>query len=42
MINMEEDAKCKARRKTYWKMIQSVKQEGKQSGVWKKVGKKYF
>ena len=25
-----------------WKMIQSVKQEGKQSGVWKKVGKKYF
>ena len=27
---------------TNWKMIQSVKQEGKQSGVWKKVGKKYF
>ena len=27
---------------TNWKMIQSVKQEGKQSGVWKKVGKKCF
>ena len=27
---------------TNWKMIQSVKQEGKRSGAWKKVGKKYF
>ena len=39
---LEEDWKCKARRKTDWKMIQSVKQVGKRSGVWKKVGKKYF
>ena len=34
---LEEDSKCKTRRKMNWKMIQSVKQEGKRSGVWKKV-----
>ena len=39
---LEGDWKCKVRRKTNRKMIQSVKQEGKQSGVLKKVGKKYF
>ena len=39
---LEEDWKCKARRKTNWKMIQSVKQVGKRSRVWKKVGKKFF
>ena len=27
---------------TNWKMIESVKEEGKQNEVWKKVGKKYF
>ena len=39
---LEKDWKCKARRKTNWKRIQSVKQVGKRSGVWKKMGKEYF
>ena len=33
---LEEDSKYKARRKTNWKIIQSIKQEGKRSKVWKK------
>ena len=33
---LEGDWKCKVRRKMNRKMIQSVKQEGKRSGVWKK------
>ena len=39
---LEKDWKCKTKRKTNWKRIQSVKQVGKQSGVWKKVEKKYI
>ena len=39
---LEEDWKCKTRRKTNWKRIQSVKQVEKRSRVWKKMGKKYI
>ena len=39
---LEKDWKCKARRKTNWKRIQSVKQVRKRSGVWKKNGKGIF
>ena len=39
---LEEDWKCKVRRKTNWKMIQSVKQEGKQNGIWKKWERNIF
>ena len=33
---LEENLKCKVRRKTNWMRIQSVKQVEKRSGVWKK------
>ena len=39
---LENDWKGKERRKTNWKRIQSVNQEGKWSGVWKKWERNIF